>query len=109
MAVNRWILLASVPLFLVLAGAVYLTAGFAEGERLQQAWVLHTYEVIDTLRNVLVDATDAETGQRGYLLTHNEAYLKPYRDARKRIHVHLDRFLELTRDNPGQQRRARQL
>ncbi|MEJ0042457.1 MAG: CHASE3 domain-containing protein [Rhizomicrobium sp.] len=109
MAVNRWILLASVPLFLVLAGAVFLTASFAEGERVQQAWVLHTHEVMDSLQTLLTDAADAETGQRGYLLTHKASFLAPYRDARRRIDADLSRFETLTRDNPEQQGRARRL
>ncbi|HMK28721.1 MAG TPA: CHASE3 domain-containing protein [Terriglobales bacterium] len=34
---------------------------------------------------VLQDLTDMETGQRGFLLTGNESYLQPYRDAKGRI------------------------
>ncbi|HXC55749.1 MAG TPA: CHASE3 domain-containing protein [Rhizomicrobium sp.] len=106
MAANRWILLASVPLFLVLAGVVYLTVLFAQGERTEQGWVIHTYQVIDSLRTLLSDAADAETGQRGYLLTKKDSFLAPYRSAEGRIESDLDRFQFLTRDNPDQQRRA---
>jgi signal transduction histidine kinase/DNA-binding response OmpR family regulator len=108
-AANRWVLLAAVPLFLVLAAIVYLTMSFAEDERQHQAWVVHTYEVIDSLRTLLGDAADAETGQRGYLLTRNAAFLAPYRAAQGRIGRDLARFAALTRDNPEQQRRAVQL
>src|SRR6202171_4570535 len=37
------------------------------------------------LSSVLKDLTDMETGQRGYLLTADPAYLQPYNDARGRI------------------------
>jgi CHASE3 domain sensor protein len=37
------------------------------------------------LSGVLIDLTDMETGQRGYLLTGDSAYLHPYADARDRI------------------------
>jgi CHASE3 domain sensor protein len=37
------------------------------------------------LSAVLKDATDMETGQRGYLLSGDSAYLEPYNDARGRI------------------------
>ena len=37
------------------------------------------------ISNVLKDLTDMETGQRGYLLTGNPAYLQPYTDAKGRI------------------------
>src|SRR6267378_4578043 len=37
------------------------------------------------LAAVLKDVTDMETGQRGYLLTGDPAYLQPYTDAKGRI------------------------
>jgi CHASE3 domain sensor protein len=37
------------------------------------------------LAGVLKDVTDMETGQRGYLLTGDPAYLQPYTDAKSRI------------------------
>ncbi|HEY0105945.1 MAG TPA: CHASE3 domain-containing protein [Rhizomicrobium sp.] len=106
MAANRWILLAAVPLFLVLAGVAYLTVAFAQNERAEQGWVVHTYQVIDSLRAVLADAADAETGERGYLLTHKPGYLQPFHAAKLRTARDLDRFEFLTRDNPQQQKRA---
>ncbi|MEJ1969250.1 MAG: CHASE3 domain-containing protein [Rhizomicrobium sp.] len=109
MQANRWILLAAVPVFLVLAGVLYVTIGFAQGEREQQSWVVHTYQVMDSLRAVLADAADSETGERGYLLTHKPGYLQPFRAAKLRTTRDLDAFEQLSRDNPDQQRRARTL
>src|SRR5437879_4377684 len=37
------------------------------------------------ISSVLKDLTDMETGQRGYLLTGDPAYLQPYTDAKGRI------------------------
>lgn len=48
---------------------------------------------------------DAETSQRGYLLTGDKAHLKPYDLARIQIPQTLDRLVELTRDNPRQRAR----
>jgi CHASE3 domain sensor protein len=39
------------------------------------------------LSGVLKDVTDMEAGQRGYLLTGNDAYLQPYDDAKGRIEI----------------------
>jgi Predicted periplasmic ligand-binding sensor domain len=39
------------------------------------------------LSSVLKDVTDMETGQRGYLLTGDPAYLQPYTDAKGRIEM----------------------
>lgn len=37
------------------------------------------------ISSVLRDITDMETGQRGYLLTANDSYLRPYNNARSRV------------------------
>ena len=42
----------------------------------------HTHAVQLQLSLVLSDLTDAETGQRGFLLTGLESYLEPYNTAR---------------------------
>jgi len=55
---------------------------------------------------------DAETGQRGFLITGNERYLEPYGAALSTLETHLQRLESLTADNGDQQRelrRAREL
>ena len=103
---NRLVLLAAVPVFLVLATIAYVTVQFAANENDAQQWVAHSYQVIASLRVVLGDAQDAETGQRGYILTGEQPFLRPYQTARDRIGQDLARFKRLTADNPSQQRRA---
>ncbi len=103
---NRAVFLVGIPIALILALIAFAVVKSAAGEREEQGWVVHTYEVMDSLRAVMGDALDAETGQRGYLLTRKAAYLKPFQDARSRFNRDLDRFQFLTRDNPDQQRRA---
>ena len=44
-------------------------------------WVDHTNQVILQLENTLSVMKDAETGQRGYLLTGDDNYLDPYKGA----------------------------
>ena len=106
---NRLVLLSAVPIFLVLATIAYITVQFAANESAAQRWVAHTYQVIASLRVVLGDAQDAETGQRGYILTRQEPFLAPFENARARVGRDLDRFKQLTADNPSQQRRAETL
>jgi signal transduction histidine kinase len=43
--------------------------------------VTDTHQVIETAQATLQDLTNAETGQRGYLLTNRERYLGPYHTA----------------------------
>jgi PAS domain S-box-containing protein len=73
----------------------------AENERM----VAHTHEVIGELESLLSTLTDAETGQRGYLLAEDEKYLQPYEDALRRVDASLAHLKDLTSDNPRQQTR----
>lgn len=66
-------------------------------------WVAHTYEVILKSNQLLSEVKDAETGQRGYLLTGKPEYLTPYQNALNNILTDLDQLLALTTDNPQQQ------
>jgi PAS domain S-box-containing protein len=71
--------------------------------------VEHTYKVINKLGTLLSQLTDAETGQRGYLLTGELRYLKPYENAIASIDQNLDELQELTANNPDQQQHITQL
>ncbi len=46
----------------------------------------------DTLHVLLEQVLDAETGQRGYLLTGDDKYLQPYSEASSKVGVTLDRL-----------------
>lgn len=48
---------------------------------------------------------DAETGQRGFVITGEERYLAPYNDALLRVQPAISEIKKLTADNPNQQRR----
>src|ERR1700726_3850587 len=63
----------------------------------------HTHRVISLLEAVLSTLKDAETGQRGFIITQEAPYLQPYDEAVVRVHDELDELKELTSDNPGQQ------
>lgn len=67
--------------------------------------VAHTEQVLESLSAVLSDLKDAETGQRGYLLTGDPAYLPPYRTGSAAVQRDLHTLRSLTRDNAAQQRR----
>src|SRR5262249_42011634 len=69
----------------------------------------HTYQVLATLKDLTGEIGNAETGQRGYLLTGKEQYLEPHRVAVKAIDVKLQQLRALTADNAKQQYRIEQL
>jgi len=47
--------------------------------------VIHMHEVQTSLAYLLSELQDAETGQRGFLLTANDYYLEPYSNAIAKI------------------------
>jgi signal transduction histidine kinase len=81
------------------------TADLLENTRL----VAHTLEVNTELNGALSALVDAETGQRGYLLTGKDQYLEPYNAALPVLGEKIKRLRALTADNPGQQRRLSEL
>src|SRR5580704_8342618 len=68
--------------------------------------VTHTHEVLEHVANVLSLLKDAETGQRGYVITGDEAFLDPYRSAVGGTPNVLKELRQLTADNPNQQKRV---
>ena len=85
---------------------VYVNAQrFIEANR----WVTHTHEVIEHLEHVMSALKDAETGQRGFVLTGEERYLEPYHAAGGQIHHDIETLVALTRDNAAQQQGLRQV
>ncbi len=68
-----------------------------------QSWVDHTQQVISEERALLGLLVDAETGERGYLLTRQPGYLEPWTEAQTRIPPTLQRLIDLTKDSQDQQ------
>jgi methyl-accepting chemotaxis protein len=99
-------ILAGYALALVVVGGVGIVAYRSTNELIDSAdWVTHTHKVKETLTKVISSLKDAETGQRGFLLTGEERYLEPYQAALKVIDRDIQDLRELTVDNPDQQKR----
>src|SRR5215831_16355826 len=60
--------------------------------------VFHTHPVLTSLEVVLSTLKDAETGERGYIITDSTDYLEPYRSAVHQIDEDLQTLKELTAD-----------
>jgi len=96
------------PLAILLAVAVL--ACWTTYQLIETAWwVDHTHQVLENLETLLSTMKDAETGQRGYLLTDNADYLKPYTAAVDAWKGPFDDLKRLTGDNQAQQVRLEQL
>jgi len=71
--------------------------------------VSHTMQVREQLQSLVSTLKDAETSQRGFLLTGTESYLSPYNQARAALPGEITRLRELIADNPDQVKRLSQV
>lgn len=99
------LLVAAVALLAASAGAVIVSLVQLQQTR---AEVLRIAEVLQAAESLQRDLRTAETGQRGFLLTGETRYLRPYQQARGRIPEDLLRLRRLVRD-PSQVRRLQAL
>ena len=98
----------AVGLGLILAAAIsvaVLVARSDEADRL----VTHTFEVQQEAHTLLGELRTAENGQRGYVLTQNEDYLKPVDAAVAKVPGLLESLRRRTADNPSQQARLNRI
>ncbi|GAB3773836.1 hypothetical protein GCM10028818_15730 [Spirosoma horti] len=71
--------------------------------------VNHTNQVLIESENIISYVKDAETGQRGYLVTLDPLFLQPYTGSREKVEASHHRLIELTIDNPAQQKHLAQI
>ncbi len=89
--------LAVVAAFFVASGIVsYLNI---ESVRRNSTDVTRTHDVLITAEELFSLVQDAETGNRGYIVTGVDSYLQPYNDALPRIDEKLTELEALTRDD----------
>jgi signal transduction histidine kinase len=67
--------------------------------------VEHTHQVIETNEGILARLLDAETGERGFLITGEPSYLEPFQSAADDVATDLRTLRALIADNPQQLRR----
>jgi CHASE3 domain sensor protein len=70
-----------------IAWNAYLAVSHLKRVQTIAALTLESSAIQAELSGVEKDVTDMETGQRGYLLTGNPAYLQPYADAKARMEI----------------------
>src|ERR1700761_1445770 len=101
------IALAAVIVFFVVSGALaYLNIRTIRDGNQK---VIQSQQTVTALSEILSAAQDAETGQRGFLLTGNERYLEPYRASVASTPARLDTLREALKDNPAQLARLKEL
>jgi methyl-accepting chemotaxis protein len=97
--------LAGLALMVVAAAGYRSIARQAESA----AWVSHTHQVRDAFSDLGRELVDAETGQRGFVITGEDRYLAPYTSALEQIRHTFERVQRLTSDSEVRRRLERLL
>src|SRR5437899_696873 len=105
---RRLLLILTVGLFLTLGVVAYTCRAALGYDRLNDQ-VQRNHEVKEELSAVLRLVVDAETGQRGYLITDDPVYLEPYKEATSQIDARLARLDSLTKTSAPQQQKMSEL
>lgn len=88
----------------------YFTTFYANRQLLNQSsMVEHTNKVIANLEIMLSELKDAERYVRGYIITKQTGFLSPYEGSGEKADSLYQVVLQLTADNPQQQKRLFQL
>ncbi|MDJ1467813.1 response regulator [Xanthocytophaga flava] len=93
----------------IISGILLLLSSIASYYSIQQLienskWVNHTYQVLLEADNIVANIKEAEASHRGYLLTHEEAFLNAFNESYKKVIDRFNTVQELTQDNSQQQK-----
>ncbi len=90
------LLISSIVLTAWSGGLTYYMTSTAE---LRQEAIFRTYDNIRTSTELMSLLKDAETGERGFLLTGDTSYLRPFNHARATVPLVLDSIHQLAQDD----------
>jgi len=104
-SILAWFSLAFIILVIVSYSSYLSFKKFAQ----EQEMIDHTYMVMDSVNSVLTNLLDAQSAQRGYILTGQDDNLARYSIAIPEIHSRLSALKTLLQDNPAQEARLRKV
>jgi CHASE3 domain sensor protein len=93
----------------VVAGLAWLSLDRMNRLQEETALVRHSLAIREQTESVLSLMKDAETGQRGYIITGDPGYLAPFAQAVVDMPAQLASLRRLTEDDPGHQARVQGL
>jgi len=105
---RRLLQILTIGLILTLGVVAYTCRAALGYDRLNDQ-VQRTHQVKEELGAILRLVVDAETGQRGYLITDDPVYLEPYQEATSQIEARLARLDNLTKNSAPQQQKMHEL
>jgi signal transduction histidine kinase len=84
----------------ILIGIIVATFGLVERTSSTFEYILQERNIRRMAANLMQKLTDAETGQRGFVITRNELFLQPYEAAASEIREDLEQLAQAVKDRP---------
>ncbi len=106
---NRKVLLGLVVMLTAILSVVSLVVASFNSQHHLQDRITKAEQITTTSAELLSTMKDAETGQRGYLLTGNQNFLEPYDSAVAHYPTLLQTLRDITKDDPDQAPRIAEL
>jgi len=88
--------------FLLLLGSYFLLFYVQQRQVNEAGWVIHSYTVVTKSEALKTRLTQAEAGVRGYVITKDTVFLKPYSEALQQIPALFKELKDLVADNETQ-------
>ncbi len=109
MTLDKKILAGFIACVLILLGVAIFSYKNSEKFIASTVLVDQTNKVLNEFQQILTATTDAETGNRGFIIAGDANYLEPFINAEKNASQHLDIVRDLTKDNPIQKKNIDEL
>lgn len=93
----------------MLAGSSWFARAATGEQREAEAWQEHTFAVLGNLSDIRVAALSIRRGERGYLLTGEDAFLQPYTAGMAALDIAMPKMRRLLADNVRETARAEEL
>lgn len=90
---------AVVPLVVALLASAYINIAYNKTVRATRQLVNHSLTVNNAIFELLSALQDVETGQRGFLITADRAYLEPFDKGTAKVEPLITRLQQLVTDN----------
>jgi PAS domain S-box-containing protein len=95
------IVAAAIALALLVGGlSVFLVVNQVATLSRARAWVQHTRSVIESTQQLVSSLQTAEDSERGFLITQDASYVRPYQEAEARLSPTESQLQSLVADNP---------
>lgn len=109
MTLGRKIVIGFIACALVLLGVAIFSFKNSEKFVASNTLVNTSNQVLYEFEQILMSSVDAETGVRGYVITGDDDFLKPFTSANIKAIEKLENVKKLTKDNPIQQNNIEKL